>query len=208
MPVELKLNAENRADLGKGASRRLRRAKKVPAVLYGGHQDAVSLQLDMLQLDRLMKEEAFYSQILTLDINGKAESAQVKALQRHPVKPLVLHVDLQRVVAGELMHSHVPLHFLGEEAAVKATGGVIHHDMIEVEVECLPRDLPQYIEVDVTSLTPGGSIHLSELKLPQGVTIPALAQGADHDLPVVSMSAPRVAAEGTGAGEAGEAAGE
>jgi large subunit ribosomal protein L25 len=205
MPVELKLNAENRADLGKGASRRLRRAKKVPAVLYGGHQDAVSLQLDMLQLDRLMKEEAFYSQILTLDINGKSESAQVKALQRHPVKPVVLHVDLQRVVAGELMHSHVPLHFLNEEAAVKTTGGVIHHDMIEVEIECLPKDLPQYIEVDVAGLTPGGSVHLSELKLPKGVAIPALAQGADHDLPVVSMSAPRVAAEDTGAGEAGAA---
>jgi large subunit ribosomal protein L25 len=205
MPVELKLNAEKRADLGKGASRRLRRAKKVPAVLYGGHQDATALTLDAQQVLRLMQEEAFYSQILTLDIGGQTEQAVVKDIQRHPFKPLVSHIDLQRIVAGETFRSHIPLHFIREEEAVKAHGGVIHHDMIEVEVECLPKDQPQYIEVDCSRLTVGASLHLSDLKLPEGVRITALAQGPDHDLPVVSLHAARVAAEEEPAAEAGEA---
>lgn len=208
MPVELKLTAETRADLGKGASRRLRRAKKVPAVLYGGHKEPTSLTLASQQLLRLMEEEAFYSQILTIEIDGKAEQAVVKDIQRHPFKPLVAHVDLQRVVAGEALRAHIPLHFMNQEAPVKAHGGVIHHDMVEVEVECLPKDLPQYIEVDCGQLTVGGSIHLSEVKLPKGVTIPALAQGPDHDLPVVSLHASRVSAEEAAAPaeeEAGEA---
>jgi len=206
MAVELKLNAENRADTGKGASRRLRRAKKVPAVLYGGHKEPVNLQVDALQLERLLQEEAFYSQILTLDFGGKTEQAQLKALQRHPVKPVVLHLDLQRVVADELMRAHVPLHFLGEEAATKTSGGLIHHDLIEIEIECLPRNLPQYIEVDVSNLAVGQALHLSQLKLPEGVSIPALALGEGHDLPVVSLVASRMGGgEEEAAGEAGEA---
>lgn len=208
MPVELKLTAETRADLGKGASRRLRRAKKVPAVLYGGHKESTALTLASQQLLRLMEEEAFYSQIITVEVDGKAEQAVVKDIQRHAFKPLVAHVDLQRVVANEALRAHIPLHFMNQEAPVKAHGGVIHHDMVEVEVECLPKDLPQYIEVDCGQLTVGGSIHLSEIKLPKGVTIPALAQGSDHDLPVVSLHASRVSAEEAAAPaeeEAGEA---
>jgi ribosomal protein L25, Ctc-form len=204
MAVELKLKAEIRTDKGKGASRRLRRAKKVPAVLYGGNQEPVSLQLDALQLERLMQEEAFYTQVLTLDLGGKTEQAHVKALQRHPVKPMVLHVDLQRVLADQPLRTPVPLHFVGEEAVVKATGGLVLHEMTQVEVECLPRDIPQFIEVDLSGLGVGQSLHLSDLKLPQGVTIPALALGPDHNLPVASVQAPRGGAEEAAAGEGAE----
>ena len=207
MPVELKLDVENRAEQGKGASRRLRRAKKVPAVLYGGHKDATAIQLDALQLSRLMEVEAFYTQILTLKFGPKkSEQAVVKDIQRHPFKPVILHLDLQRVVADETLRSHIPLHFLHQEEVVKTQGGVIHHDMNEVEVECLPKDLPQYIEVDCAGLKIGQALHLSDLKLPGGVVIPALAQGPDHDLPVVSLHATRTG--GAAEEAAGEAEGE
>lgn len=208
MPVELKLNAEPRADLGKGASRRLRRANKVPAVLYGADKEVLSLQLDARQLDRLMQEEAFYSQILTIKIGKKSEPAQVKDLQRHPVKPFVLHVDLQRVVSDQIMHSRVPLHFTGQEEAVKLHGGVFLHDLNEIEVACLPKDLPQNIEVDCSQMTLGQSLHLSSLVLPEGVTIPSLVEDAEHDIPVVTLIAPRVSAADEAADEAEAAGGE
>lgn len=195
MPVELKLTAEKRTDLGKGASRRLRRAHKVPAVLYGGHGEALPLTLNAPQVVRLMEEEAFYSQILTVTVDGKNEQAVVKDIQRHPFKPLVAHIDLQRVVAGELLRTRIPLHFIGQEELLKVHPGVLQHELIDVEVECLPQDLPQNIEVDLTGLTVGASIHLSELKLPKGVSLPALVQDAEHDIPVVTLQAARVTAE-------------
>ncbi|RFA31299.1 50S ribosomal protein L25/general stress protein Ctc [Alkalilimnicola ehrlichii] len=203
MTIELKLDAEKRTDLGKGASRRLRRAKKIPAILYGGKKKPVSLTVPEQQLLRLLEEEAFYSQIITVDIEGKSEKAILKDLQRHPYKPLVQHMDLQRVLAGTKLTSHVPLHFLNEEAPKKA-GGVLHHDMIEVEIECLPKDLPPFIEVDCAALKPGTSLHLSDLKLPKGVSIPALAQGPEHDVAVVSVSG--AGASGSAEGEEGEEA--
>lgn len=195
MPIELKLDAEKRTDKGKGASRRLRHAHKVPAVLYGGKSEAVALTLNAPQVTRLMEEEGFYSQILTLSIEGKKEQVVVKDIQRHPFKPLVAHIDLQRIVAGQLFRSRIPLHFTGQEELMKTQKGVLQHEMIDIEIECLPQDLPQNIEVDVSGLTVGGSIHLSELQLPPGVTLTALVQDSEHDVPVVSLLAARVAAE-------------
>lgn len=208
MTVELKLTAQKRTDVGKGASRRLRHAKKLPAVLYGGNEDVVLLQLDAPQVNRLLEEEAFYSQILTLEIDGKAQSAVLKDMQRHPFKPVVLHMDLQRVKAGTKMRAHIPLHFLNQEDVARATGGIVHHDMIEVEVECLPKNLPQFIEVDVKGLKLGDALHLSDLKLPKGVTLPELAHGPEHDLPVVSIAGKRGPSADESEGEGGEEAAE
>ena len=209
MPVEMKLTAVTRTDLGKGASRRLRRARKVPAVLYGGQKGAVALTLEAQQVLRLMDEEAFYSQIITVEVDGKAEQAVVKDIQRHPFKPLVSHIDLQRAVADQMLRSRIPLHFTGQEELVKSTGGVFLHELTEVEIECLPKDLPQYIEVDCSGLQVGESLHLADLKLPAGVTIPALSQGPDHNVAVVTLTPPRVseeaaAEEGAAEAEAGE----
>ncbi|ABI55639.1 50S ribosomal protein L25/general stress protein Ctc [Alkalilimnicola ehrlichii MLHE-1] len=192
--IEMKLDAELRTETGRGASRRLRRAKRVPAIMYGGHQEPQAITLNLLQLDRLMQEEAFYSQILTVNLDGKSEQVIVKDLQRHPFKPLVEHVDLQRVVAGEKVHTSVPVHFVNEDKApgIKA-GGIIHHDLNEIEIACLPKDLPEYLEVDVSALELGSAIHLSDVPLPAGVEIPELVQGADHDHPVVSIHASRKA---------------
>src|SRR5690554_5823380 len=202
MTVELKLTATSRKDAGKGASRRLRRAKKLPAVLYGGGEDAVSLELSAQEIDRLLNVEAFFSQILTVEVDGKAQQAILKDMQRHPFKPLITHIDLQRVKANTKMRTHIPLHFIGEEAVIKREGGMILRDLIEVEIECLPKDLPQHIEVDVSELKLGESLHLSSLKLPAGVTVPALELGADHDISVVTLAASRVSAADEG--EAGE----
>lgn len=205
MSIELKLDAELRADLGRGASRRLRHAGKVPAIVYGGHKDPVSVTLLASQINRLQQEEAFYSQILTIVIDGKKHQAVLKDMQRHPFKPIVLHIDLQRVIAGEKMKTSVPVHLLGEEELLKKLGGgMISRDLQEVEIECLPKDLPAAIEVDVSGLTLGASLHLSDLKLPKGVTIPALALGGDHNISVVSLHSTRADVSG-GAGEEGEA---
>ena len=206
MPVEMKLEAEIRTDLGKGASRRLRRANKVPAVLYGGDNGAVLLTLSAAQVARLMEEEAFYSQLITIVYNGKQEQAVVKDIQRHPYKPLVQHLDLQRVVAGQKMRTRVPLRIVGEEELLKTQKGVLQHEMIDVEVECLPQDLPQFIEVGVTGLTVGSAIHLSQLQLPEGVELATPVADSEHDLPVVSLLALRVSGEEEG--EAAEEGGE
>ncbi|RLK51474.1 LSU ribosomal protein L25P [Alkalispirillum mobile] len=211
--IEMKLDAELRTETGRGASRRLRRAKRVPAIIYGGHKDPKAITLNLLQLDRLMQEEAFYSQILTITVDGTQEQAIVKDLQRHPFKPLVEHVDLQRVVANEKVHTGVPVHFINEDKApgIKS-GGIIHHDANEIQIACLPKDLPEYLEVDVAELELGKSIHLSEVPLPAGVEIPELAQGEDHDHPVVSIHASRKSKTGEGdeeaEGEDGEEAAE
>jgi len=219
MSVELKLDAEKRADQGKGASRRLRRAKKLPAVLYGAGKDAVSIQLDEEQVLRLMREEAFFSQIIDIKLGRSKEQALLKDLQRHPFKPLVSHLDFQRIKAGEKLTTHIPIHFLNEEKAkgVKE-GGVLHHDMIEVEIECLPKDIPEYLEVDVSELEIGEGIHLSQVSVPKGVEIPSLSNDPEHDPTVVSIHAPRVTEEqleeeaeeaaAEGAAAAGEEVGE
>ncbi|HET8701700.1 MAG TPA: 50S ribosomal protein L25/general stress protein Ctc [Nitrococcus sp.] len=198
MSVELKLDATIRTDQGKGASRRLRRAKKLPAVLYGAKRDAIPLALDEEQVVRLMRDQAFFSQIIDISIDGGTiERAILKDLQRHPVKPLlILHMDLQRITAGQKLRQRVPLHFINEDkAAGVKQGGVLHHDLIEVEIECLPDHLPEYIEVDLAGLGLDAAYHLSDLKLPEGVTLPGLASDPDHDASVVSIYAPRKATE-------------
>ncbi len=194
MKAEYVINAEIRADQGKGASRRLRRAGKVPAVLYGGHQKPAMLQVSHTELAHRLDNEAFYSHIITVKIGGEEQQAVLKDLQRHPAQPLILHLDLQRVLANEAIRMHVPLHFKGEDVApgVKE-GGVFQHQMIDVEVECLPKDLPEFIEVDVSGLNVDDGVRLSELKLPEGVKLIALAHG--EDATVISIHIPRAIVE-------------
>ncbi|MRH78629.1 50S ribosomal protein L25/general stress protein Ctc [Spiribacter sp. C176] len=210
MTVELKLDATVREDQGKGASRRLRQAKQIPGIMYGAGKAPVSLTFNEEQVLRLLREEGFFSQILDVKVKGKrVEKAILKDMQRHPFKPLVTHMDLLRIKAGEKMRQTVPLHFLNEETAkgVKLGGGVVHHDAIEVEVECLPDDLPGSIDVDVAELELGHSIHLSDLTPPEGVAFTALDPEHDHDPVLVSINAPRVVSEEEDeAGDSDEAA--
>lgn len=180
---------ESREVQSKGASRRLRRAGKVPGILYGGEKDPVPFSVSHNEMLKHLAHEAFYSHILTLKMGEQTEKAVLKDLQRHPAKPFLLHIDFQRVDESQQLHMHVPLHFINEEhcVGVKQDGGVIAHLMSEVEIHCLPKALPEFIEVDLSEIHAGDSVHLSALKLPEGVEIPALAQGADHDLPVVAV---------------------
>ncbi|MDX9688011.1 50S ribosomal protein L25/general stress protein Ctc [Halopseudomonas formosensis] len=204
--VDFTLNANARDDLGKGASRRLRRnADLVPAIVYGGNKEPQSISIAARELNKALENEAFYSSIIGLSIDGKKEEVLLKALQRHPAKPRVMHADFQRIVAGQKVTVQVPLHFLNEETCVgvKQEGGMVFRNLPEVEVTCLPKDLPDSIEVDLAELKVGQALHLADLKLPEGVTIPSLALGDDHNLPVVTIMAQR-----TAAGAADEEAGE
>ena len=195
--VDFSLNANARNDLGKGASRRLRRnADLVPAIVYGGDKAPQNIALEARELKKALENEAFYSHVIKLSIDGKKEDVLLKALQRHPAKPVIMHADFLRVVAGHEVTVHVPLHFINEDSCVgvKKSGGVISHTMTEVEVNCQPKDLPEFIEVDMAGVDLNQIVHLSDLKLPKGVSIPFLAQGPDHDLPVANVHAARVAA--------------
>ncbi|MEO0366932.1 MAG: 50S ribosomal protein L25/general stress protein Ctc [Pseudomonadota bacterium] len=187
------LVAEFREDQGKGASRRLRKEGKVPAILYGAGRPPCAISLQHNKLLRALEDESFYSSVLNIQVGDKNQEAILKDLQRHPAKQQILHVDLQRIVAGEAIRMNVPLHFVGEDVApgVKMQGGVVSHLINEVEVVCLPKHLPEYLEVDVSALDIDSIIHLSEVPLPKGVEIPSLAQGDDYDQPVVSISKPR-----------------
>lgn len=187
------LNAQARSDLGKGASRRLRRnVSMVPAVIYGGDKAPQSISLLAKDLAKLLENEAAFSHVLSLDVAGTKESVVIKALQRHPAKGFVLHADFQRVVAGQKLTAHVPLHFINEATAVgvKQQGGEISHTINEVEVSCLPKDLPEFIEVDMAAVEVGQTVHMSDLKLPKGVELVALAHG--NDLAVSNIHASRV----------------
>ena len=185
---DYRLSAQSREEAGKGSSRRLRRlVGLVPAIVYGGKNKPKSIQLAHKDLKRALEEESFYSSVITLEIDGKDEPVILKALQRHPAKPLVLHADFQRASAGTVLKVNVPVHFLNETSCtgVKMQGGVIHHDAVEIEVSCSPKDLPEFIEVDLAEVELDQVIHLSDLKAPKGVTFVALAH--DSDLPVVSI---------------------
>ncbi len=187
------LNAEVRSDLGKGASRRLRRnVSMVPAVIYGGDKAPQSISLLAKDLAKLLENEAAFSHVLTLNVAGANESVVIKALQRHPAKGFVLHADFQRVVAGQKLTAHVPLHFLNQETSVgvKQQGGEVSHTISEVEVSCQPQDLPEFIEVDLAKVEVGQIVHLSDIKLPKGVELVALAHG--NDLAVANIHASRV----------------
>ena len=194
MAEQIVLCAEFRDDLGKGASRRLRRLEdKVPGVLYGGAVDPLPLSIAYRDLSKAMQEEAFFAQILELAVGDKTQSCVLREVQRHPATEKVQHVDFLRIREDLPLQMNVPLHFLNEESCVgvKLGGGRIAHNLIEVEISCLPRDLPEYIEVDVGELDVGSSVHLSDLELPEGVTIVALGLGEDRDIPVVSVTTRR-----------------
>ncbi len=202
------LDAVVRTDLGKGASRRLRHADKVPAILYGGEEAPVALTLEHNKVINAADFEAFYSHVLTLNIDGQQVEALVKDMQRHPYKPKITHIDFQRVIAGEELHTSIPVHFINEEknAAIKA-GGIAEHLVTEIEVTCLPKDLPEFVEVDMTSLDMETTLHLSDLTLPAGVSSVELAKGDDaHDLAVVTIKPSRASLEaGDDEGEEGTA---
>lgn len=194
MTAEFTLNAEARSDLGKGASRRLRRnVAMVPAVIYGGDKAPLSISLLAKDFAKLLENDAAYSHVLSLNVAGSKESVIIKALQRHPAKGFVLHADFVRVVAGQKLTAHVPLHFINQETSVgvKQQGGEVSHVLAEVEVSCLPKDLPEFIEVDMAAVEIGQIVHLADLKLPKGVELVALAHG--NDLAVANIHASRVA---------------
>lgn len=188
MTTEFVIDAEVRSEQGSGASRRLRRAGKLPGILYGGHKDPVAITLDHNAVLQQLRNDAFYSHILTVNLSGKSEKAILRDLQRHPFKPSLVHIDLLRVSADETIRVHVPVHLLNEDncRGVKLGGGMINRQVMEVEVECLPDKLPESIDIDVADLDVGGSVHLSELPLPEGVVVVALAHEG-HDAAVVSV---------------------
>ncbi|MDD2661505.1 MAG: 50S ribosomal protein L25/general stress protein Ctc [Methylococcales bacterium] len=182
--------AESRGQSGKNAARRVRRTGNVPAVIYGGHSEPQMLVLSHNEVIKHLAHEAVYSHVLDIKVDGKIEKAILKGVQRHPAKFQVLHMDFLRVNMSELVKVHVPLHFINEQASVGGKkGGIVTHGMIDVEVSCLPTDLPDYIEVDLSGLDVGESVHLSDIKLPARVEIVALTQGSEHDHPVASMMA-------------------
>lgn len=198
MAIQFELNAELRLDQGKGASRRLRRnADRVPGIIYGGGEEPTSLSFEHRQLRKALENEAFSSHILTIHLDGKKHQAVLKALQRHPFKPRILHLDLLRITGKEKINMQIAFHFKGEDIApgVKLNNGIVSHLLSSVEVRCLPADLPEFIEVDLSNLKLDEAIHLSDLKLPKGVEIVALLQGVDSEsnLPVASIHMPRAA---------------
>jgi len=201
MKIDFTLKAESRKDVGKGASRRLRHEGKIPAVMYGAGEDPVSLSLDHDSFMHRLEHEAFYSHILTITVDGdKAYKAVLKDLQRHPAKNRMLHADFLRVGENDVIHMSVPLHFTGEDSApgVKS-GGLVSHLMTSVEIICKAGNLPEYLEVDLSALEAGDSLHLSDIQLPEGAVVAALQHGEDHDLPVASVHMPR----GAGSSEEG-----
>jgi len=188
--------AESRKELGRGHSRRVRVQGRVPAILYGGDAEPVGLTLDHNKVLKALENDATYSHILTLRFDGKEETAILKDLQRHPSRPIIMHMDFQRVSESHKVKVHVPLHFLNQETSVGAKkGGVITHNLVDVEVVCLPARLPEFIEVDMAKVDVGQSVHLSDLKLPGGVEIVELLHGPEHDQVVAAIQAGRVATE-------------
>ena len=194
MAEQIVVRAEFRQEVGKGASRRLRRLdEKVPGILYGGGRDPVALSIASRDLAKAMQEEAFSSRILNIEVGDVTQACVLREVQRHPATERVQHVDFLRVREDLPVHMNVPLRFINEEqcAGVKLDGGRLAHNLIEIEVSCLPRHLPESIEVDVADMHVGQSLHLSDLELPEGVSIVALGLGADHDMPVISVTARR-----------------
>lgn len=205
---DIKLNVNARSDGGKGASRRLRRLEdRVPGIIYGGEAEPQPVSMLQKDLSKALENEAFFSSMLALDIDGKEEKVILRDLQRHPAKQLLLHIDFQRVSANTKVHVKVPLHFLNEEncKGVKA-GGIVSHPLTELEVNAPAGKLPEFIEVDLADLELDASLHISDLKLPEGVESADLSHGEDHNLVVASIHKPRGAVEADE--EAGEAASE
>ena len=191
--AEFELNAEVRPEQGTGAVRRLRRGGRVPAILYGAGQEPLCLKLAENEIRKQLSNEAFFSHVLTVKVDGGETRAVIKSLQRHPANERILHLDLLRVSETQRIAMLVPIHFEHEEDSPgRRAGGSISHHITEVEVTCLPRDLPEYLAVDASNLGIGDSIHLSQIPLSEGVEIPALAHGPEHDQPVISIHMARV----------------
>ena len=189
---EFEVVAEQRSALGTNASRRLRRTGMVPAILYGGGKDSMPLAIEENRIRKQIENEAFASHVLTVKAGEEQAQAVLKSVHRDPATERVLHMDFQRISATSEIHMHVPLHFVNEESCPgKKAGGIVTHLLVEVEVGCLPKDLPEYLEVDMAALDVGDSVHLSELALPEGVHIMALAHNPDNDQPVVSVQHPQ-----------------
>ena len=192
MRITFQVGADPRHDQGKGASRRLRRAGKVPAVLYGGDGEPRNITLDHQQLLTLIDKEKFYSSIINVNVDSQSQPAIIRDVQMHPARNAVVHVDLQRVLENEKLKIHLLIHFKGEAVApgVKTQGGIVSHLIQDVEISCLPKDLPEFLELDLSGMNLNDTLHLSDVPLPQGVTVPELA----HRNPfVVSEHSPRVA---------------
>lgn len=197
MTVNYEFSAEKREQKGTSAARRVRRDFGIPAVIYGGHADVELLTLNHQEVEKKLLDEGYYSHVLSINIQGqKPQQAILKAMHRHPSKSRILHMDFMRVTAGEKLKASVPVHLINEDkcVGVKTGGGTVLHNITELEVVCLPSNLPEYIEVDVLDLNVGDAIHLTQVKMPENVEIEALTHGDehDHDQIVVSITAPRV----------------
>ena len=198
MSTDFILNANGREDTGKGASRRLRRlAGEIPAIVYGGKKDPAKISLAHKDVAKALENEAFFSHIIGLVIDGKSEDVIIKDIQRHPAKALIMHMDFFRVSKTTKLQTRAPLHFINEETCVgvKMGGGLIARSMTDIEISCLPKDLPEYIEVDMAEVDLGQTVHLSDIKLPKGVESVALSYGDDHDLPVAAVNKPKAVEE-------------
>ncbi|TDI94338.1 MAG: 50S ribosomal protein L25/general stress protein Ctc [Chloroflexi bacterium] len=194
MSQKIELEAELRTDVGKGASRRLRRlADKVPSIMYGGDQDSIALTLRYNELAKAMQEESFFSQIISIKTNGKSQQVVVRDLQRHPASDRVQHIDFLRIRADRALQVQVPIHFINEEecVGVRTEGGAISHMITDVEISCLPGDLPSFLEVDMLEVTLGTALHVSDIIVPEGVTIVALAQEEPNDAQIATVLVPR-----------------
>lgn len=201
---EHNINASARNDEGKGASRRLRHAGQVPAIVYGGTNAPVNIQIEHNHLWHISQSEWFYASILSLNIDGNSEQVLLRDMQRHPYKQQIMHLDFQRVNANEAIKFNVPLHFLNQEKspAGKTANVIVTHELHELTIVCLPRDLPEFISVDLSELSAGDIIHMSNIKLPANVELPALKLSKEHDLAVVIAKFARGTDEDTAATEA------
>ena len=193
--MKIEINAKERKSKGTGASRRLRHEGTTPGILYGGVKDAISLEIDSKELFMQFRHEAFHASILTLNLEGKKESVILRDFQMHPVRNNIQHIDFQRINENEKINVKVPFHFVNEDTApgVKLEGGLVSHIMTEIDILCLPKDLPQYIEVDLGELAMGESIHLSEVTVPEGVQLTTLTD--ENDPAITSISKPKVVVE-------------
>ncbi len=196
MSTNFVINARSREDTGKGASRRLRRQSgEVPAIIYGGKKHAEKISILHKDITKALENEAVYSSIISLSVDGKAEDTIIKDIQRHPAKQVILHLDFLRVSETTKLQTRVPLNFLNEDICigVKMGGGLIAHTMTDIEVSCLPKDLPESIDVDMEQIDVGQIVHLSDINMPSGVESVSLSQGAEYDLTVATVNKQKAA---------------
>ncbi len=192
MSATFTLNGELRTDTGKGASRRLRQASRVPAIIYGLDKEPTMLTFRHDDIMHASEDEAFFAHILTIEMGGQSEQVIIKDMQRHPAKKQIMHADFLRIDATQALHVNVPLHFINEENSVGVkAGGIVSHVMTELEVSCLPKDLPEYIEIDMIDIAVGESVHLSDIKLPEGVSSLVAVEDEEHNQPVATIVIPR-----------------